>query len=96
VVVLNDAIVMMPNAFTPNGDGLNDYYGPIGKVPEGYRLQLFNRNGEIVFKSSSIDQRWNGTYKGQLQPTSVFIYMIDYKDLQNKPHQQKGTFTLIR
>jgi gliding motility-associated-like protein len=96
VVVLNDAVVMMPNAFTPNGDGLNDYYGPIGKVPEGYRLQLFNRNGEIVFKSSSIDQRWNGTYKGQLQPTSVFIYMIDYKDLQNKPHQQKGTFTLIR
>jgi gliding motility-associated-like protein len=96
VVVLNDAVVMMPNAFTPNGDGLNDYYGPIGKVPEGYRLRLFNRNGEIVFKSSSIDQRWNGTYKGQLQPTSVFIYMIDYKDLQNKPHQQKGTFTLIR
>jgi gliding motility-associated-like protein len=96
VVVLNDAVVMMPNAFTPNSDGLNDYYGPIGKVPEGYRLQLFNRNGEIVFKSSSIDQRWNGTYKGQLQPTSVFIYLIDYKDLQNKPHQQKGTFTLIR
>jgi gliding motility-associated-like protein len=96
VVVLNDAVVMMPNAFTPNGDGLNDYYGPIGKVPEGYRLQLFNRNGEIVFKSSSIDQRWNGTYKGQPQPTSVFIYMIDYKDLQNHSHQQKGTFMLIR
>ncbi|MBL7741714.1 MAG: gliding motility-associated C-terminal domain-containing protein [Chitinophagaceae bacterium] len=96
VVVLNDAVVMVPNAFTPNGDGRNDYFGPIGKVPEGYQMQVFNRNGEIVFKSSSISNRWNGFFKGQLQPTSVFIYLIDYKDLQNKPHQQKGTFTLIR
>lgn len=96
LVVLNDAVVMVPTAFTPNGDGLNDYFGPIGKVPDGFRLQLFNRNGEVVFKSSSINQRWNGIYKGELQPTSVFIYLIDFKDLQNKPHQQRGTFTLIR
>jgi gliding motility-associated-like protein len=96
VVVLNDAVVAVPNAFTPNGDGLNDYFGPIGKVPEGFKMQLFNRNGEVVFKTTSINNRWNGTYKGQLQPTSVFIYLIDYKDLQNKPHQQKGTFMLIR
>jgi gliding motility-associated-like protein len=96
VVVLNDAVVIVPNAFTPNGDGRNDYFGPVGKVPEGYKLQLFNRNGEVVFKSSSINNRWNGMYKGELQTTSVFIYLIDYKDLQNKPHQQKGTFMLIR
>ena len=51
VVVLNDAVVDVPTAFTPNGDGLNDYFGPMGKVPEGYKLQIFNRNGEIVFKS---------------------------------------------
>ncbi len=38
----------------------------------------------------------NGLFKGVLQPTSVFIYLIDYKDLQNKTHQQKGTFMLIR
>jgi len=96
VVVLKDAVVMMPGAFTPNGDGLNETYGPVGKVPDGYRLQLYNRNGELVFKSSSINDRWNGLYKGKLQPTSVFIYIIDYMDLQNRPHQQKGTFTLIR
>ncbi|HLG40504.1 MAG TPA: gliding motility-associated C-terminal domain-containing protein, partial [Chitinophagaceae bacterium] len=96
VVVLNDAVVMMPNAFTPNDDGLNDDFGPIGKVPDGYKLQLFNRNGEVVFKSTAINNRWDGRFKGQRQPTSVFIYFIEYKDLQNKPHQQKGTFTLIR
>ena len=96
VVVLNEAVVMTPSAFTPNGDGLNDYFGPIGKVPEGYRLQIFNRNGEMVFKSTNINQKWDGAYKGVKQPSSVFVYLIEYKDLQNKPQQQKGTLTLIR
>jgi hypothetical protein len=39
---------------------------------------------------------WNGTFKGAVQPSGVFIYLIDYKDMQNKPRQQKGTFVLIR
>ena len=73
VVVLNDAVVMVPNAFTPNGDGLNDHFGPIGKVPEGFKMQLFNRNGEVVFKTSSINQGWNGTFRGKPQPTSVLF-----------------------
>ncbi len=96
VVVLNDAVVAIPTGFTPNGDGLNDYFGPLGKVPDGYRLQIFNRNGEVVFRSSAIDQRWNGRYKGDTQPAGVFIYLVDYKDMQHKMHQQKGTFVLIR
>jgi gliding motility-associated-like protein len=96
VVVLTDAVVMTPTAFTPNGDGRNDYFGPIGKVPDNYKLQIFNRNGETVFKSSAMNQKWNGTFRGVLQPSGVFIYVIEYKDIQNKTHQQKGTFTLIR
>lgn len=96
VVVLKDALVQVPTAFTPNGDGLNDYFGPLGKVPDRYSMQIFNRNGETVFKSSSIESRWNGIYKGTIQPSSVFIYLINYKDIQNIPHQQKGTFVLIR
>jgi gliding motility-associated-like protein len=96
VVVLSEVVVMTPSAFTPNGDGLNDYFGSIGKVPEGYRLQIFNRNGEIVFKSTNINQKWDGVYKGVRQPSGVFVYMIEYKDLQNKTQQQRGTLTLIR
>jgi gliding motility-associated-like protein len=96
VVVLNDALVMVPTAFTPNNDGKNDYYGPIGKVPEGYRLQIFNRNGETVFQSNDMYKLWDGRFRGKEQPVGVFIYLIDYKDMQNKPHQQKGTVTLIR
>ena len=96
LVVLNDAVVQTPNAFTPNGDGLNDHFGPLGKVPDGYSLQIFNRYGETVFKSSSMYSRWNGYYKGQVQPMGVFIYVISYTDIQHRSKQQKGTFTLIR
>jgi gliding motility-associated-like protein len=96
VVVLNDALVMTPTGFTPNGDGLNDYFGPLGKVPDSYNLQVFNRNGETIFRSSSMESRWNGIYKGIKQPADVYIFLINYKDIQNKPHQQKGTFALIR
>ncbi|MBL7749623.1 MAG: gliding motility-associated C-terminal domain-containing protein, partial [Chitinophagaceae bacterium] len=96
VVVLKDALVNIPTGFTPNGDGRNDLFGPLGKVPDGYQLQVFDRNGGIVFKSNSMSKRWNGYYNGAPQPAGVFIYLVDYRDLQNKPHQQKGTFVLIR
>jgi gliding motility-associated-like protein len=96
VVVLKDAVVHIPTGFTPNGDGRNDFFGPIGKVPEGYSLQVFNRNGEVVFKSSSMYDRWNGKFKGADQPTGVFIYLVTYKDMQGKLFQKKGTMVLIR
>jgi gliding motility-associated-like protein len=96
LVVLNDAVIFTPNAFTPNGDGQNDNFGPLGKVPDGYSMQVFNRYGETVFKSSSMNSRWNGFYNGKPQPMGVFIYIISYSDIQHKTKQQKGTFTLIR
>jgi gliding motility-associated-like protein len=95
VVVLKDALVFLPNAFTPNGDGVNDWFGPAGKVPADYQMQIYNRYGELVFRSSSINNRWDGRYKGALQPTNTFIYVISYKDMQNQPVVKKGTFTLI-
>ncbi|MEP6673791.1 MAG: gliding motility-associated C-terminal domain-containing protein [Ferruginibacter sp.] len=96
VVVLKDAVVFTPNAFTPNGDGLNDFFGPLGKVPESFNMEIYNRYGEIVFKSSTMNNRWDGRYKGSVQPMGAFIYYINYKDINNKPQQQKGTFMLIR
>jgi gliding motility-associated-like protein len=96
LVVLNDALVMTPNAFTPNNDGLNDWFGPLGKVPESFSLQIFNRYGDLIFKSTSILQRWDGNYKGKPQPPGTFAYLIQYKDINNKPKQQHGSFILIR
>ncbi len=96
LVVLKDAEVFVPTAFTPNGDGLNDYFGPLGKVPDDFSMTIFNRYGQIIFKSSSIHSKWNGTVNGIVQQTGVFIYLISYTDIQHRKQQLKGALTLIR
>jgi gliding motility-associated-like protein len=96
VVVLNDAVVLTPNAFTPNNDGLNDWFGPLGKVPGSYSMEIYNRFGEIVYKSTGMKNKWDGTYKGSLQPPGTYIYFIRYVDMLQQNKQQKGSFLLIR
>ena len=96
VVVLKDATVKLPNAFTPNGDGINDCFGPAGKVPNEFQMQVFNRSGEIVFQSSEMNSRWNGMHHGQAQPSNTFVYMVKYKNIQNQWQLRKGTVTLVR
>ena len=96
VVVLNDAWVHTPNAFTPNADGLNDYFGPLGKVPDGFKMEIYNRYGQTLFVSSHMHHRWDGRFKGELQPMGTYIYKFQFKDIQQKSHQQSGYFTLIR
>ena len=96
LVVLDEAVVNIPTGFTPNGDGLNDYFGALGKVPDYFSMQIFNRNGEMVYKSNATNKRWNGTYQGVLQPSGVFIYWIQYRNRKDQLIQKKGTLVLIR
>jgi gliding motility-associated-like protein len=96
VVVFNDAVVHLPNAFTPNGDGVNDLFGPAGKVPDAYQMQIFNRNGEIVFMGNSVNARWDGRYKGKEQPSNAFVYVISYRDMRKQLQVKKGSLMLIR
>jgi gliding motility-associated-like protein len=96
VVVLNDAVIFMPSAFTPNNDGLNDFFGPIGKVPDEYSIQIFNKTGRVIFKSQSTYRHWDGKLNGQIQPNGVYVYMVQYKDINKKPLLQKGIVALIR
>jgi gliding motility-associated-like protein len=95
-VVLKDALVWMPSAFTPNGDGLNDYFGPIGKVPDEFSIQIYDRNGTLFFKSASTLHPWDGKVNGKPQPNGVYVYLVQYRDIQKKPVMRKGIVTLIR
>lgn len=96
VVVLKDALVQLPNAFTPNSDGRNDFFGPAGKVPADFEMQIFNRYGEMIFRSNSIDTRWDGRCRGVLQSNNVYVYAVKYRNMQNQTIHKKGTITLIR
>lgn len=91
---------MLPNAFSPNGDGLNDYYYPIFPAncnPYNYTLNIFNRWGERVFSTASLNRKWDGYYKGRPAETGVYMYELSYHDQQNNRRQSvKGDFTLLR
>lgn len=96
LVVLKEAVMHIPNAFSPNGDGKNDAFGPIGKVPEGYSMLIYNRFGEMVFKSNSLESRWDGRLRGVLEPSGNFTYFIQYLDTRKTLQQRKGIILLLR
>lgn len=72
--------VKIPNAFSPNGDGINDDWKILNLVtyPEA-TVQVFNRHGQKVFESRGYNRNWNGTYNGQSLPVGTYYYVIDLK-----------------
>ncbi len=70
--------VFAPNAFTPNGDGVNDIWYPVGSGMEDFELQIFTRWGELIFTSNSIDVGWDGTFKGRGTQNGVYVYKMWY------------------
>lgn len=95
--VMNDCGVLMPTAFTPNRDGLNDIIKPnLSGVKALKRFAVYNRNGQIVFTTTKENEGWDGTYNGVNLETAVFVWVVEYITSDDKSHLQKGMFTLIR
>lgn len=88
----------VPNGFTPNGDGRNDFFLPKYKcLFTAYELQIFNRYGQQVFASAAPDYGWDGTSAGKRQPAGTYVWMIRYRDaLTGKNMHKEGTVILIR
>jgi gliding motility-associated-like protein len=88
---------LMPNAFTPNNDGLNDCYGiKFWGIIDNVEFSVFDRWGVRVFYSKERDACWDGTYKGEKQPAGVYVYMIKASTNCENPVFRKGTFVLVR
>ena len=70
----------LPNAFTPNGDGLNDEFKPVQRYDfvKTYRLFIYNRWGQLIFDTPDINQGWDGTFKGQPAEQGTYVYKIVY------------------
>ena len=94
--------IRIPEAFTPNGDGVNDHFTVFGDYIESYQIRIFNRWGEEVYASNDLSELnnlsrgWDGTYKGKKQDIGTFVYFISAKDLNGKTIEKKGNVTLIR
>ncbi len=91
-------VIDFPNAFTPNGDGLNDTFGPVETNMFIQSLLIYNRWGELVFEGRTPDYHWDGTYLSRPSPTGIYAYRILFSpyDANGKPFLQKGCLILIR
>lgn len=90
--------IFIPNVFTPNGDGTNDYWQIFGNLRglKQVEVAVFNRIGEKVFESRDIDFKWDGNYKGTISPVGVYSYYAKFVWMNNHSDSDyKGTITLI-
>jgi len=96
--VLNRCLILVPGAFTPNNDGLNDCLYPLN----GYRSSslwfiVYNRYGQVMFETRDPAKRWDGKFKGQTADPGTYIWILHYTDkFTNEYVEQKGTSILIR
>ena len=97
IVVINPFYV--PNAFTPNADGINDYFFDAGYVLDvkSFKMNIFNRWGERVYEGSDFTKFWNGYDRaGNIAPEGVYVYTIEVITKSGKEHRFDGTVSLIR
>lgn len=96
VIINYDPLIFVPNTFTPDGDQYNNTFYAVANNVKEFEMLIFNRWGELIFQSSSIDQQWTGTYNGKQALDDVYIWKINYSDLNGIAHQLVGHVTLLR
>ncbi|MCU0434573.1 MAG: gliding motility-associated C-terminal domain-containing protein [Bacteroidia bacterium] len=94
---IGEAVVYVPNSFTPNGDGLNDRFSGYGESFTSFSLILFNRWGEKIFETND-PAGWDGNYVGQRAESEVYVYLLSYSSActGGKIVDLRGHVTLIR
>jgi gliding motility-associated-like protein len=102
LVVGEDFGIYVPNAFTPNEDGLNDVFQPKGFGVVKYELNIYDRWGERVFHTDTFEEGWNGTMKSKndvkygILEEGVYTWLINATSVFGKSHELKGHVTLMK
>lgn len=100
ITVDKDCYIDIPNAFTPNEDGVNDYFFPRQFLSQGvtrFSMQVFNRWGQTVFETTQTDGRgWDGRFNGSAQPQGVYVYKINVALKNGREEYYTGNITLLR
>ena len=86
----------LPNAFTPNNDGLNDVFRPLHPCNMSeYLLRIFDRYGKLVYQTSDFGHGWNGTYNGMPADNGTFVWMATYRNTDTKVLQFRKGFVIV-
>jgi gliding motility-associated-like protein len=94
--VILDGVLYVPNTFTPNGDGINEFFVTLGKDVDEYQLYIFDRWGILIFETNDLNIHWDGTYKGAPVPIDSYVWKIDYSDYQKNVYKLIGHVNVVR
>ena len=86
----------MPNAFTPNGDGNNDWFSAYGTTIKQGVLRIYNQWGQLIYETTDIKKGWDGKFKGVPQPVGVYAYVVFAEMYNGSKLTDKGFLNLIR
>lgn len=95
VIEVCPPLVFVPNAITPNGNGVNDVFRISALNVESLRYNIFDRWGTIIFRGKSINDAWDGTYNGKAVVMDTYGYVIFYNSKANGDSTLKGTITVL-
>lgn len=95
--IVQDGVIHVPTAFSPNRDGINDQFFVRGQEVIDYELQVFGRWGNTVYRSRSLSDTWDGTLlNGGAAPEGVYVYLLQAVLIAGEPVRRTGTITLLR
>lgn len=87
--------VFIPNSFSPNGDGKNEFFRAYGNAIAGASMKIFNQWGELIYEGSDYTTGWDGKHKGKLQPMGVYFYVFKIKLVNGTESNRKGSVNLL-
>ncbi len=86
----------MPNAFTPDGDGLNDLFMPaLSFLPVEYEFSIYTRSGVLLFRTADHGEGWNGRHNGKLMPSGVYLWSLRLTTPSGQTEARRGTVTIL-
>ena len=96
VTVYGEEQIVIPNAFSPNNDSINDFFYLESTQLLEINLFVYNRWGELIFKTNDLKGKWDGTYKGQDCSNGTYFYLVNCMGISKKKYTFKGVISLIR
>lgn len=86
-----------PTAFSPDDDGINDFFNVIGQGLTNYTIEIYNRWGQMVFKSNDMNVKWDGNFRNKKAPAGTYVYKISSVDFDSELRLIKsGSVSLVR
>jgi gliding motility-associated-like protein len=88
--------LVLPNAFTPNGDGLNDVLELKGRYLNGFSFVVIDKNGQEAFRATDRTQTWDGTIRGHAPVNGAYVWRLTLRDEVGQNFSQTGTVTILK